>query len=346
MRAVRHILLPAVALIALSSFSCGSGDSASDGAGASKGAAPHRIAFVSNGVDPFWNVCAAGARAKAAELGVDLDVVFPNGTAEDQNQKLEDLLIRGVSGIAVSPVNSTGQVGFLDRIAADVPLITQDTDAPDSQRLCFIGVDNYAAGRTVGSLVKEACPDGGSVVIFIGRLEQNNARDRRQGVIDELLDRDSDPSRFDEVGKVPKGGKYEVLDTRVDNFDVAQAMAGAQDALVAYPDLACMVGLFAYNPPTCLEALRSAGRLGEVQVIGFDEQDGTLDGIESGHVYATVSQNPYQYGSESVRVLNAICDGDKSVIPEGGIIGVKAAIVRKENVAEFRAELNKRRAGE
>jgi ribose transport system substrate-binding protein len=332
---VRYSLLSAVALIALSSFSCGSGDSGA-----------RRIAFVSNGVDPFWNVCAAGARAKAAELGVDVEVVFPNGTAEDQNQKLDDLLIRGVAGIAVSPINSSGQVGILDRIAAEVPLITQDTDAPDSKRLCFIGVDNYAAGRTVGSLVKEACPDGGSVVIFIGRLEQNNARDRRQGVIDELLDRDNDPSRFDEVGKAPKGGKYEVLDTRVDNFDVAQAMAGAQDALVAYPDLACMVGLFAYNPPTCVEALRSAGKLGKVQVVGFDEQDQTLDGIESGHVYATVSQNPYQYGSESVRVLNAICDGDNSVIPEGGIIGVKAAVVRKDNVAEFRAELNKRRAGE
>ena len=332
---MRFLPLAAVALTALFSVSCGPQETGA-----------RRIAFVSNGVDPFWNVCAAGARAKAAELGIEVEVVFPNGTAEDQNQKLEDLLIRGVAGIAVSPINSVGQVSFLDRIAADVPLITQDTDAPDSKRLCFIGVDNYQAGRTVGSLVKEACPDGGSVVIFVGRPEQNKARDRRQGVIDELLDRDNDPSRFDEVGKVPRGGKYEVLDTRVDNADAAQAMAGAQDALVAYPELACMIGLFAYNPPTCLEALRSAGKLGEVQVVGFDEQDGTLDGIEAGHVFATVSQNPYMYGYESVRVLNAICDGDNSVIPEGGIIGVKAAVVRKSNLAEFRAVLDKRRAGD
>lgn len=327
-------MLPLVALCALLFHSC---SQAEDGG--------RRVAFVSNGVDPFWNVCAAGAQSKAKELGIEVDVVFPDSSAQDQKQKLEDLRIRGVDGIAVSPVDAAGLNDILNAIAKEMPLITQDSDAPESDRLCFIGVDNYAAGREVGKLVKEACPDGGKVAIFIGRLEQQNSRARRQGVIDELLDREPDASRYDEVGAVPTGGKYVITSTLVDNFDQSQAKSGAEDTLTAHPDLACMVGLFAYNPPICLEAARSAGKVGAVKIVGFDEQDGTLDGIEAGTIHGTVSQNPFQYGAESVRVLNALCDGDKSVIPEGGIIRVEPEVVRKDNVAAFRKALNERRKG-
>ena len=120
-----------------------------------------------------------------------------------------------------------------------------------SKRLCFIGMNNYGAGREAGKLVKEAVPEGGKVMIFVGRLEQLNALQRRQGVIDELLDRPvqklaglkTDPPGFKE-----KGATYEIVGTRTDNFDKANAKSNAEDAMVAHPDLVCMVGLFAYNP--------------------------------------------------------------------------------------------------
>ena len=60
----------------------------------------------------------------------------------------------------------------------------------------YIGMDNYKAGRMCGELVKEALPDGGNVMLFIGRLEQDNSKYRRQGVIDELLDRDRDAQYY------------------------------------------------------------------------------------------------------------------------------------------------------
>ncbi len=75
--------------------------------------------------------------------------------------------------------------------------ITQDSDAPNTHRLAYVGMDNYLAGRTCGKLVKEAMPEGGEVMIFVGRLGQLNADLRRQGVIDELLDRDDDSTRRD-----------------------------------------------------------------------------------------------------------------------------------------------------
>jgi len=97
-------------------------------------------------------------------------------------------------------------------------------------------------------------------MIFVGRLGQLNAEQRRQGVIDELLDRGKDPTRRDPPDEVLRGEKYTILGTRTDNFDKAKAKQNAQDAISKYPDLGCMVGLFAYNPPLCLQAIREAGR--------------------------------------------------------------------------------------
>ena len=102
-----------------------------------------------------------------------------------------------------------------------------------------------------------------------------------------------------------------------------------------------MVGLFAYNPPLCLEAVRDAGKLDEIKIVSFDEEPASLQGIIDGTVVGTVVQNPYQYGYESVRVLNALANGDKSVIPENKIIHIPARKITKENVKEFWDELKK-----
>jgi ribose transport system substrate-binding protein len=134
---------------------------------------------------------------------------------------------------------------------------------------------------------------------------------------------------------VLRGEKYIVLDTRTDQFDFAQAKSLAQDAIARFPDLGCMVGLFGYNPPKCLEAVREAGKLGTIRVVAFDEDDETLQGIVDGHVYGTVVQNPYEYGYHSVRILAALARGDRSVIPESGFLDIPARKITGENVGEF-----------
>src|SRR2546430_17615772 len=82
----------------------------------------------------------------------------------------------------------------------------------------------------------------------------------------------------------------------------------------AYPDLACMVGLFGYNIPACLEAVKEAKKTGKIKLVSFDENEGTLQGVIDGHVYGTVSQQPYYYGDHSVRILSALVRGDASVV--------------------------------
>lgn len=305
-----------------------------------------KLAYVTNGVDPFWDVAAAGVRAAEKEFGVSCEVIMPPKGLVDQKRMIEGLLATGVDGIAISPIDAANQVAFINEMAAQCKVITHDSDAPDSNRLCFIGMDNYKAGRSAGQLVKEALPDGGKVMIFVGRLEQLNARQRRQGVVDELLDRPMPTGElaFDEQAAVLSNEKYTIVGTRTDNFDYAKAKANAEDAIASNADLACMVGLFAYNIPQCLAAVKESGKAGQIQLVSFDEANDTLQGIRDGHVHGTVSQQPYYYGYESIRVLKALVDGDASVVPENKFIEVESVLVRKDNVEEFSAKLAEMRA--
>ncbi|HEX5471813.1 MAG TPA: sugar-binding protein [Lacipirellulaceae bacterium] len=293
-------------------------------------------AFITNGVADFWKYAEAGVNQAGRDLGVNVSVITPNSIT-DQTRKIEDLLTRGTDGIAISPIDPDNQVETINMAAAKTNLIAADADAPRSNRLMYIGMDNYRAGLVCGQTLRDAMPDGGTVMIFVGRLDQDNAKRRRQGFIDAMLGRKPDPDRHD-----PPGGeltsddkKIIILGTMTDQFDFAKAKANVEDTLTRYPNIAGMVGLFEYNPPMIIEALDRLGKLGKVKVMAFDENFATLQGIKDGTIIATVVQNPYQYGYESIHVLNELHRGNKSVIPANKAVEFPARLIDKSNVDEF-----------
>ena len=335
-----HLAAPMLASLIL--VGCGDSDPGAATSPQAGTVASPRLAYVTNGVADFWTIAKAGADAAGVDQGAEVDVLMPTGGVTDQKRMLEDLVTRQVDGIAVSPIDPGNQVDVIDAAAARTPVITHDSDAPGSARRCYIGMDNYDAGRMCGRLVKEALPDGGEIFIFVGRIEQDNARRRRQGVIDELLDRDADPERFDEPGGPLAGSKYTVLGTLTDQFDRAKAKANVEDVLSRHPDVDGMVGLFAYNPPLILEALDGAGKTGAVEVIAFDEDEETLQGIIDGSVAGTIVQNPYMYGYKSIEVLSKIARGEDPGIPEDGMIAIPARTIRAADVEAFWADLREK----
>jgi ribose transport system substrate-binding protein len=148
-----------------------------------------KVGFVSNNEEEFWGIVQAGTRRAAREF--DVEVLFrrpKRGTVDAQKEIIEDLLSGGVKAIAISVIDPKNQTDYLNKIADRVPLIAVDNDAPKSKRRCYIGTNNVAAGREVGKLVKEVLPDGGTIAIFVGQPDPINARERRQGVLDELAD--------------------------------------------------------------------------------------------------------------------------------------------------------------
>jgi len=302
------------------------------------------VAYVTNGVASFWVIAESGAKQGAAEFGANVEVLMPAEGISDQKRMIEDLITKGADGIAVSPIDPVNQTELLNKAAKYTKLITHDSDAPDSDRLCYIGVDNYVAGRRCGELARAALPDGGKIAIFIGRLEQDNAKRRRQGTIDALLGRSVDPTRFDPPDQEIKEAGYHIVGTYTDQFDRAQGKANAEDVLSRHPDIQAMIGLFAYNPPLILEALKQADKLNKVKVIAFDEADETLQAIIDGTVEGTIVQNPFEYGRLSVKILTGLING-KSLseldVPDSGFVDVPARTIDKDNVEEFWAELKK-----
>ncbi|MBK8097689.1 MAG: substrate-binding domain-containing protein [Planctomycetes bacterium] len=334
----RSTILPLFLLLA----GCG-GDKPAAGAGA----AP-KLAFVTNCVAGFWTVAQAGVEAAKASTGAEVSVQMPaDGLAEQQTRILEDALAKGVHGIAVSPKDPANMTELLDKIAGRAVLITHDSDAPKSKRLCYIGVDNYEAGRMCGQLVKDALPSGGAVVIIVGTLDQDNARLRRQGLIDELLDRSLDNTRFDPQDAVLKGAKYEVRATYTDQFNHAGCKNIAQDVLGRWNDVGCLVGLFEYEPPLLLEAVEEARKVGQVKLVAFDEAEQTLRGVVAGKIHGTIVQNPYEYGRQSIELLaRLVREQDparrQALLPPGGILYIPARKLQKDNVQAFWDDLKQK----
>ena len=300
-----------------------------------------KLAFVTNGIANFWSIAETGALKAGEDFGCQVEVKMPpseGGRAANQKRMLEQLLSKGIEGIAISPVDPANQTGILNEVGDNSHFITHDSDAPDSNRELYIGMSNYDAGRMAGQLVKEAIPDGGNIVIFIGSLEQHNAKLRRQGVIDEVLGRSHDPKRYDQPGSEIREGKYTILATRVDDFNDTRKKELPQQALAKYEQIDCMVGLFEYNPPFIFDALKSAGKLGQIKVVGFDENQRTLEEIKTGNCVGTVVQNPYMYGYKSIEVLAQLARGE-TIDSEGDFIDIPARKIQKDNVQEFQDEL-------
>ena len=133
-------------------------------------------------------------------------------------------------------------------------------------------------------------------------------------------------------------GKFEIVGTYTDQFDFSQGKANVEDVLTLHPDLAACVGLFGYNPPLILEALKVQGKLGEVKVIAFDEDDTTLQGIVDGTVVGTVVQDPYRYGKESVRILAGLAAGSSLAdlgVDEQGVLDIPGRVIGPDEVEAF-----------
>jgi ribose transport system substrate-binding protein len=312
-------------IVCLACASAGCRSSTTNDAGTS---ATIKLAFVTNNAADFWTIARRGVEKADAELS-DVDTEFrltSDGTAAEQQRIVDDLLTKGIAGIAISPVDPANQVAMIDAAARQAMVFTQDSDAPQSQRTLYIGTDNLAAGRQAGQLIRDAIPEGGNVMLFVGKLDAQNARERVQGIRDALA-----------------GSNIRILDVRTDDVDDVRAKANAADALVRYPDVKGLVGLWSYNGPAILNAVRDAGKVGKVKIVAFDEADETLAGITAGAIEATVVQQPYEFGYQAIHKMAQAARGDRSFIPASKQIIVPTLVVNRGNVEAFTKRINELR---
>lgn len=307
---MRKVMLPVVAGMVAAALSLG----------AAQAQDKKTLALVTNASADFWTIARRGTEKAATELpnyNVEMYVVS-EATAAEQRRVLDDLLTKGVAGVSISSIDPANSTDILNKVADQAVLFTTDSDAPESERSLYIGTDNVAAGVEAGELIKKSLPDGGQIMMFVGTMGADNARERVDGIRKSL-----------------EGSKVEIIDIRTDEVDFARAKRNVEDTLTKYPDISGLVGLYSYNTPQIVEAVRAAGRQGDVKVIGFDEDPVTLRGIADGIVDATVVQQPYEFGYQSMKLLAKHIEGDTSFIPENELMIIPTKVIDASNVAEF-----------
>lgn len=291
-------------------------------------AKPLKLAFVTNNASDFWTIAQKGVEKADGELdNVTVKFKLPgSGAVDEQKRIIDDLLSKGVNGIAISPIDPDNQTQFINETAKKALVITQDSDAPSSDRTVYIGTDNVAAGRQAGGLIKEALPNGGKIMVFVGKTDARNAKERLQGIKEAL-----------------EGSKVEIIDVKTDDADPARAKSNAADTLVKYSDVAALVGLWSYNGPAILSAVKEANKVGQVKIVTFDEETDVLNGVKEGAIAGTVVQQPFEFGYQSVIAMSKILGGDKSLIPANKQIIVPTLIIKKDGVEEFQKKLKELR---
>src|SRR5947209_12076525 len=256
------------------------------GLGSTNAADKKVLAFVVNGASDFWKLAEAGVKKAQGELpNYELEFKYPEQAAAAIQQRLmDDLVAAGVSAIMVSAIDPKTSTEALNRVGGQIPLFTTDSDAPQSNRIAYIGSSNTDAGKQAGELVLKALPQGGKCMGFVGLPGADNARERIDGVKDTI-----------------KGSKVDLVDVRGDDIDQTRAKRNVEDTLTAHPEVNCFIGFYSYNTPRIYEALKDAGKLGQVKVIGFDEDPITLGGVKEGTIIGTVVQQPYEWGYQGMK---------------------------------------------
>jgi ribose transport system substrate-binding protein len=316
--------LTALALCGLTLAGCNKQSDTSSSASPG-GAKPLHLAFVTNNAANFWVIAHKGADQAAKDLdSVTVDFVIPpQPSAAGQKSVIDDLLSKGEDGIAMSVIDPANQVQMINDAAKQALIFTQDSDCPNSDRTCYVGTDNRAAGRQAGELLKQALPTGGKVMVFVGKIDAQNAQDRFAGIKDAI-----------------QGSNIQILDVRTDNADSVKAKSNAADTLVTVPDIAGMVGLYNYNGPAILSAVKDAGKVGQVKIVCFDEEEDTLAGVKDGSIYGTVVQQPFEFGRQAITDMAKYIRGDKSVVPDGKKIIIPTLEITKSTVDDFSKRLH------
>jgi ribose transport system substrate-binding protein len=282
-----------------------------------------KLAFITNNAADFWTIARKGTeKADAGLPDVEVEFRLGDGTAAAQKRILDDLLAKGVDGIAISPVDPANQTAMLNDAAKQALVFTHDSDAPDSKRECYVGTDNVAAGRQAGELIKSVLPQGGKIMLFVGQIDPRNAQERLRGIKETIA-----------------GTKIEILDVRTDDTDQVRAKANVAETLVAHPNIAALVGLWSYNGPAILNAVRDANKIGQVPIITFDEEDETLTGVKSGAIAGTVVQQPFEFGYQAMTLMAKVLAGDRSGIPSTRQLFIPTKVLRQNDVDEFRKTL-------
>jgi ribose transport system substrate-binding protein len=319
----------AAALAVLAAVGCArDGGSPPPAPGASPARTRYRFAVIPKSLDlPVFNYARVGAERKARALG-NVEVLWRGPETGDQlRQKeiLESFITQGVDGIAISCLNGDFLTETIDRaVAAGIPVVTWDADAPKSKRIAFYGVDDVAAGRIMGEEAARLLGGRGKVAI-ITSVGAVNLQRRLEGVREVLA-------------RHPGLEIVEVYDIKEDPVRCAEIIASGGRR---YPDLGVWISVGGW-PVFTRNALDTVDP-SRTKFISFDTIPPAPDLLREGKVQVLIGQKYFGWGGESIRLLADIKAGKP---PSSPVIDSGVDVVTAANVDEYVAGWKKLEAGQ
>ena len=283
-----------------------------------------KLAFISNNPSEYWKICEGGTKKFTKETGIPVDFRTPSsGKVEDQNGIIENCVSNGYDGIAVSVIAPDDQVSEINSAAAKINVICCDSDSPKSNRIEYVGTENYTAGQELGKDIVALLPKGGKIAVFVGTFSADNAAARLKGIEDEI-----------------KGHDIDIVEKKEDNKDNAKARSNVEDVMNAHPDLAMVVGLWSYNGPAIAAAIEGSGKKGKVLAAVFDQEAGTLAGVTNGTITCTVVQDPFAFGYAACKQLQEMStQGPAFKIPADHKVLFPVETVNAQNIDAYEKKL-------
>jgi ribose transport system substrate-binding protein len=293
-------------------------------------AAAIKVAVIGKSVHPYWANVEKGVQDAAAQLGVQADFFVP--TQEDvaaQISTMEGYIAQGYDGIAVAPSDPKAMEATIQAaMDAGIPVITLDTDAPESARLAYVGTSNKAAGVIAGQEMAKLLPDGGTVAFGTGSLTALNSLERMEGFREGM------------------GDNITVIEpVNNDKEDSATALELANASLIANPDLAGAFGVYAYNGPAWAKAVKEQGKVGQVKIVAFDATDEHIAFLKEGVIDVLIAQREYFQGYNSVELLTLMAQQGIEAgmadygVPADKVVDTGVDVVTQANLAEYDATL-------
>ncbi|MBF9036188.1 substrate-binding domain-containing protein [Rhodobacterales bacterium HKCCE2091] len=266
---------------------------------------------VSNEFAPFVR---AGVERADEELNVDARFIGPVGADADAQISEIETLIDQMDGLAISSVSTDALSPLIDRvIEAGIPVISYNTDNPDSARLVFAGQDLVQSGREAGQLMGDVLGGEGRVIITTLDAAAQWSLDRESGAREAL-------EAFPGI---------EVVRTLNTGTDPQEIYAAIENAMLADPGITGILSLECCSTPAAGEWVDRNGRAGEVKIVGFDLLDTTVDLVSEGVIQATIDQAPSRQGFEAVNLLVQFLNGETIDDLDTGV-----GIYTPENIGE------------
>ena len=285
------------------------------------------LAVVKTLANEYWQTMERGYQEAATEKGVTIDVqaVPTEQDTEQQLNQLQTALAQDYDAIMVSPITPTNLIpALVAATEAGIPIINVDEKVDPAAAeeagvalTTVIASDNRDAGARAARYMIENIPDGGQVAIIEGKAGNQSGLDRKEG--------------FQEA--IEAAGNFEIVASQPADWDGQKALDVATNILQANPDI---VGFYAANDTMALgvvEAVRAAGKLDQVTIIGTDAIPAALAAVQAGDLEGTVAQFP----AEEARIATSLAILALQGNPVDGFIPSPIELITSENVGAMMA---------